>query len=175
MTGRDLLRRIARSAQPDLGAWSAAATARFGEDALYTNTPEPETPTLRPHEPARPHLAEALLSWSAEGPWGRAGVSPATGQAGREAVFRVRWDARNAGAPRELQVLIQAPGAAFPSPVALRPVNYWDAQEHSGAGDWAVGYTPSVAGSYNYRFRGASASGHETTGPPTEWMNWTVR
>jgi len=154
--------------------WPSESWWALAEDGLYTNTPEPERPTLGTAEPLRPALAQALLSWSEHSWWNRDGVCPEDGQVGREAVFRVRWDRRNSGPPGELQLLIQPPGAAFPSPVALRPLDYWDAQEHGGAGDWGVGYTPAVAGTYHYRFRGRNEEGRETTGEPTEWMTWPV-
>ena len=76
--------------------------------------------------------------------------------------------------PRSLSLLIEAPGATMGRMISLRPVDYWDAREHSGQGDWGVGYTPHAAGTYRYRFSGENKVGEAATGPPTDWREWTV-
>jgi hypothetical protein len=58
--------------------------------------------------------------------------------------------------------------------VDLRPADYWEMRE-TGAGDWGVGFTPSQAGRYEYRFWGMNADGENVRGEPTQWRVWRVR
>ncbi|MGI5817937.1 MAG: WD40/YVTN/BNR-like repeat-containing protein [Armatimonadota bacterium] len=126
-------------------------------------------------EPLRPVMADRLLSWSEDGRWAGDGVSPATGRVGAEAVFRVQWDRRNSRLPGQLTLQMRLPAAAggIPMLATLRPADWWQTHE-TGARDWGVGFTPTVAGRYEYRFFGTNEEGREVTGEPTEWRHWTV-
>lgn len=141
--------------------------------------------THPPREPARarhggidrtqPVLADRLLSWSAAASWRGDGVHPDTANIGRETVFRVQWDRRNAKKPGNLMLQMRLPEEAGPLPLLarLRPADWWATRE-TGAGDWGVAFTPTVPGSYEYRFFGTNEDGNEVVGEPTEWRTWTV-
>ncbi|MGC9316709.1 MAG: WD40/YVTN/BNR-like repeat-containing protein [Armatimonadota bacterium] len=146
----------------------------LAEDGLYTNAPAPgPPPALRPAEPAGRVLARALLVWSDARGWAGDGVRPDRGIAGREALFGVRWDRRNAEPPADLRLFIRAPGGALQF-LSLRPVDYFAAQEGAGGADWGVAYTPPVAGEYAFRFVGSDAGGHDCNGEPTAEATWHV-
>ncbi len=146
----------------------------LAEDALYTNAPEPgPAPTLRPPDGAGRALARALLVWAEVTGWADNGVNPNRGIAGREALFGVRWDARNAEPPADLRLLIRPPGGATQE-LHLRPLDYFSAQERPGGSDWGVAYTPPVAGEYAYRFVGSDTAGNACHGEPNAGAVWNV-
>ncbi len=154
------------------------------DDHLYVFTPGQCWTTVPAREPAeirdigelrRPVMADRLLSWSEESAWGGDGVSHSPGRIGQEAVFRVRWDPRNSKSPGRLMLQMRLPASAGAIPLLarLRPADWWATHE-TGTGDWGVGFTPSIAGRYEYRFFGTNEDGEEVVGEPTEWSTWTV-
>jgi hypothetical protein len=148
----------------------------FGGRKSWTTVPPrgPAEATVEA-EPARPVLADRLLTWSAEGAWAGDGVDLTPGTVRREAVFRVQWDPRNAKKPGNLLLQMRLPEEAGPLPLLarLRPADWWATHE-TGTGDWGVAFTPTVRGTYEYRFFGTNEDGAEVTGEPTEWRTWTV-
>lgn len=145
----------------------------LAEDGLYSNAPEPGPAAgLAPLEEVRT-LARGLLVWSEREGWADNGVRPNRGIVGREALFGVRWDARNADPPADLRVIIREPDGAMHQ-FDLRPLDYFAAHEHARGTDWGVAYTPTAAGEYAYRFVGADASRHACHGAPTEGRTWRV-
>ena len=145
----------------------------FEHGSLWTTVP-PREPvrTLTEAEPFRPVLASSLLSWSSASGFG-AGVAPAPGHVGREAIFRVQWDRRNARRPGEVTLRLQAPGAGAATAMPLRRADYWGFED-AGSGDLGVAYTPVARGEYRYCFAGANEEGTAVTGDPSEWRTWRV-